>query len=142
MHQSHLLTRLSTGIPGCDEILDGGLPAGRCYLIGGTAGAGKTLFSLQWLRTGVDLGEKCLYITLCEPANEIARNVVSLNWQIDAIELVDLSPTGSDLADSAGEYHIFPPSEVESTSVWKSIQEAVQRIRPARLVIDSVTQLR
>lgn len=113
--------RMSTGVPGCDEILDGGLITGRCYLIGGEAGAGKTIFSLQWLRAGQANGETCMYITLCERASEINRNVAGFGWNLDGIDIVDLSPSGADLADGVGEYRIFPPSEVERGSLWKAI---------------------
>lgn len=135
------LPRMSTGVPGCDEILGGGLIAGRSYLIGGDAGAGKTIFSLQWLLDGVSRGERCMYVTLCEPGADIELNVARFGWELDQIDIVDLSPAGLDVADTAGEYHIFPPSEVESVPVWKSICEAVQQTRPHRLMIDSVTQL-
>ncbi|MEC5215603.1 circadian clock protein KaiC [Actimicrobium sp. GrIS 1.19] len=134
--------RLSTGVVGCDEILNGGLTAGRSYLIGGVAGAGKTIFSLQWLRAGLALDEKCMYITLCEPGHEMQRNVSGFGWDLAQIEILDLSPNGSDLRESHGDYHMFPPSEVESVPVWSAIYEAVARARPTRLVIDSVTQLR
>lgn len=136
------LSRMSTGVPGCDEILGGGLIAGRCYLIGGDAGAGKTSFSLQWLLDGARCSERCMYINLCEPAADMQLNVVRFGWHLDQIDIVDLSPVGLDVADTAGEYHIFPPSEVENVPVWKSICDAVQQKRPQRLMIDSVTQLR
>jgi circadian clock protein KaiC len=110
-------------------------------LIGGVAGAGKTIFSLQWLRAGLLLEQKCMYITLCEPGAEIKRNVAGFGWNLDQIDIVDLSPSGTELAENSGEYHMFPPSEVESVPVWKAIYDAVQQGRPDRLVIDSVTQL-
>lgn len=142
MHSDTRSPRLSTGVIGCDEILDGGFVRGRCYMISGSAGAGKTIFSLQWLRAGLDRQETCVYITLCEPGAEIQRNVASFGWNLEDIHIVDLSPNGMDLDDTLGEYHMFPPSEVESVPVWKSIYEAVQKFKPDRLMIDSVTQLR
>lgn len=142
MSEQQRPARMSTGVPGCDEILDGGLIAGRCYLIGGSAGAGKTIFSLQWLRAGLQQQEKCLYITLCEPGPEIIRNVAGFGWALGQIEIVDLSPDGAELGDDPGEYHIFPPADVERIPTWKSIYEAVRETRPDRVVIDSVTQLR
>lgn len=133
---------MPTGIPGCDEILGGGLLTGRCYLLGGDAGAGKTIFSLQWLLDGVRRGERCMYITLCEPAADMQLNIARFGWDLAQIDIVDLSPAGLDMTDIAGEYHVFPPSEVESVPAWKSICEVVQQKRPHRLMIDSVTQLR
>ncbi len=134
--------RMSSGVPGCDAVLKGGLIHGRSYLIGGAAGAGKTIFSLQWLRAGVQAGERCVYITLCEPGHEVARNIAGFGWNLDGITIVDLSPSGTDLAENPGEYHIFPPSEVENVPAWMAICAAVKELKPQRLAIDSVTQLR
>ena len=133
---------MSTGIPGCDQILGGGLIAGRSYLIGGDAGAGKTIFSLQWLLDGVHRGERCMYITLCEPAADMQLNVARFGWDLGHIDIIDLSPSGLDVADSVGDYSIFPPSEVENVPIWRAICDVVQQKRPQRLMIDSVTQLR
>jgi circadian clock protein KaiC len=121
------LSRMSTGVPGCDEILGGGLIAGRSYLIGGDAGAGKTIFSLQWLLDGACRGERCMYITLTEPAADLQLNVTRFGWDLKQIEIIDLTPAGLDLGESAGDYHIFPPSEVESVPVWRSICEIVEQ---------------
>jgi circadian clock protein KaiC len=134
--------RVSTGVPGCDEILCGGLLPARSYLLAGAPGAGKTIFSLQWLWHGQLAGERCMFITLAERAQEIAGDADSLGWSLAQFEVVDLSPSGAELNDSWGEYHVFPPSEVEGMPVWKAICEAVRKKRPQRLVLDSVTQLR
>jgi circadian clock protein KaiC len=132
--------RLSTGVSGCDEILGGGLVPHRSYLLAGSPGAGKTIFSLQWLRDGLARGERCMYITLCEPAAEIGRNAANFGWDLHDIELVDLS-LAAQAPNEGGEYRIFPPSEVEGAPVWQAIYGAVQNSKPQRLVIDSVTQL-
>lgn len=134
--------RMSTGVPGCDEILGGGVVSGRSYLIGGAAGSGKTVFSIQWLRTAHLNGKKCMYITLSEPSIQIARNVVGFNWNTDEINIVDLSPAQEALNHHFGEYQVFPPSEVENIPVWQSIYAAIEKNSPDCVVIDSVTQLR
>ena len=142
MHTNIPASRMSTGVPGCDDILGGGLIAGHSYLLAGTPGAGKTIFSLQWLRDGLRRGEKCMYITLCEPGDLIAKNVAAFGWNLNEVDIVDLSPSGEELGENSGEYHMFTPSEVESVPVWNAIYQAVREKAPARLVIDSVTQLR
>jgi Cdc6-like AAA superfamily ATPase len=58
--------RASTGIPGLDDILGGGLTPDRLYLVEGTPGTGKTTLALQFLMEGVRLGVPALYITLSE----------------------------------------------------------------------------
>lgn len=133
--------RVPTGIPGVDEIFFGGLISQRSYLLVGSAGSGKTVFSVQWLLEGRRRGERLLYITLTEPGNDIQRNMTSFGWQMEGIELLDLTPT-SDANESGEEYQVFAPSEVEHVAVWQAIYRAVKEKRPQRLVIDSVTQLR
>jgi circadian clock protein KaiC len=133
--------RVATGIPGVDEIFYGGLLPQRSYLLVGGAGSGKTVFSVQWLLEGHRRGERLLYITLTEPGSDIKRNMASFGWQLEGIELLDLTPTG-DAGENGEEYQVFSPSEVEQVAVWQAIYSAVKEKRPQRLVIDSVTQLR
>ena len=103
-----------------DEILHGGLVPQRSYLLVGPAGSGKTVLSFQWLMEGRRHGEKLLYITLTEPADEIERNMATLGWTTDGMDLLDLTPTDA-AGENHGEYHVFEPSEVEQTSVWQAI---------------------
>ncbi len=140
--KNYSVSRMPTGILGSDEILGGGLIAGRSYLISGAAGSGKTVFSIQWLRSAVLSGKKCMYITLSEPGAQIERNVAGFNWSLDGIHVVDLSPDTDGFEDKHGEYHVFPPSEVENIPAWQSIYHAIDENEPDCVVIDSVTQLR
>ncbi len=133
--------RVLTGIPGVDEIFKGGLIARRSYLLVGGAGSGKTVFSIQWLLEGRRRGERLLYITLTEPASDIQRNMATFGWQLEGIDLLDLTPT-DDAGENGEEYQVFAPGEVEQVAVWQAIYQAVKEKRPQRLVIDSVTQLR
>lgn len=134
--------RITTGIPGMDEILHGGLSEQGSYLLVGSAGTGKTVFSLQWLLEGCRQGEKTLFITLAEPSEKIEQNVSGFGWKLEGVDLVDLTLSGKQDAATIGEYHIFPPSEVENVPVWEGIYQAVQEKKPQRVVIDSLTQLR
>ncbi|RME80038.1 MAG: recombinase RecA [Caldilineae bacterium] len=135
-------TRIPTGIPALDEILRGGLVASRSYLIVGETGTGKTVLSLQWLLDGVRRGERCLYITLAEPAGEVARNVAGFGWNLEGLGILDLTPADDPTELAGDEYHVFPPSEVEQTPTWRHIYQELEEKKPDRLVIDSVTQLR
>jgi circadian clock protein KaiC len=134
--------RVPTGIAGLDEVLYGGLIAQSSYLLVGGAGTGKTILSLQWLRDAGRHSEAGLYVTLAEPGDKIERNIAGFGWRLDGLELVDLTPAAEPRAADAGEYHVFPPSEVEHVPMWQGIYEAIERHRPRRVVIDSVTQLR
>jgi circadian clock protein KaiC len=62
---------VSTGINGLDEILRGGLPASNLYMLQGAPGSGKTTAALQFLRAGVEAGERCIYVTLSQTAAEL-----------------------------------------------------------------------
>jgi circadian clock protein KaiC len=62
---------VSSGIAGLDEILRGGLPASNLYIVQGDPGAGKTTAALQFLRAGVEAGERCIYVSLSQSASEL-----------------------------------------------------------------------
>lgn len=134
--------RCLSGIPGLDEIFRGGLIPRRSYLLVGGAGSGKTVFSVQWLLEGQRRGERLLYITLTEPASDIKVNMAAFGWQLDGIDMLDLTPTDNDGDGGSEEYQVFSPGEVEQVAVWQAIYRAINEKRPQRLVIDSVTQLR
>jgi len=132
--------RIPSGIPGFDEVLYGGLVPHQSYLVVGSPGTGKTIFSVQWLREGVARGERCLLVTLAVPPERLASNVAGFGWSLEGVAVADLGPRPGDQAP--GEYEVFPPSEVERTRVWEGIYEAVRANEPQRVVIDSATQLR
>ena len=137
------ISRISSGITGLDEVTNGGLIQNHSYLVVGSAGTGKTIGSLQWLLHGAENGLKGLYVTLAEPLNNIRRNVAGFGWSLDEIEVVDLNPLGEPSgAEGVEEYNVFPPSDVERTSMWDALYEALEEKEPDLVVVDSVTQLR
>lgn len=131
--------KVSTGINGLDEIVHGGLPAERSYLIVGGAGTGKTTLSLQWLMDGARRGEKTAYVTLAESAESIRFNASGFGWDLANVDIQDFTALGESFAE--GEYRVFRPDEVEQAQVWKSLFDFIEARRPARIVIDSVTHL-
>jgi len=133
------MERLQSGIPGLDSVLKGGLLKGRTYLILGAPGVGKTVMSLQFLREGRSQGQRCLCLNLIEPSSAVADNAKSFGWDLEGITLMDLTQHGT---KSIGSYEVFAPSEVEGTPIFKQIYSAIDEIRPQRLVLDSITQLR
>jgi circadian clock protein KaiC len=134
--------RISTCVPGLDDILKGGFLRASSYLLVGRAGTGKTLTSLQWLLGGRDSGERCLYIGLSEPVDSVIRNAGFLGWNVDHIDFLDLYPSKADDTVLSEQYTVFPPSDVERSTIWDSLLRKIQDARPERLVVDSVTQLR
>ena len=135
------LRLLSTGIEGLDQILRGGLAEGGLYAVEGDTGAGKTTLSLQFLLAGVRLGEPALIVTLSESAADLRAMAHSHGWDLDAIEILELIASEQELSPDA-HYTMFHPSEVELTETTRAILTVAERIKPTRVVIDSVGELR
>ncbi len=132
--------RISTGAPGLDIILGGGLTPERVYLLEGTPGAGKTTLGLQFLRDGVARGERCLYLALSETTAELEAVAESHGWDlagIDVVELVSDENLGAEFQQS-----VFHPSEVELGETTDRIMEYTTRIAPSRVVFDSLSEFR
>jgi circadian clock protein KaiC len=135
------MQRSKTGIPGLDYILHGGLLPDRLYLLDGHPGAGKTTAALQFLLEGLRNNERCLYVTLSETRDELAAGAHSHGWDIQGIEVVELLADGADLVGEA-ELTMLHPSEVELSETTRNVLEAVERIKPERLVFDSLSEMR
>jgi circadian clock protein KaiC len=135
------LSRAKTGIAGLDEILHGGLIPARLYLVDGNPGAGKTTLALQFLQEGVRAGERCLYVTLSETAEELKAGAHSHGWSLAGIEIVELIADESEF-DRESQLTMFHPSEIDLTETTRMVLEAIQRVNPRRLVFDSLSELR
>jgi circadian clock protein KaiC len=133
-------TTVSTGIDDLDNILGGGLTQHRAYLLEGTPGSGKTTIALQFLLEGAKAGEHGLYITLSETAEELREVARSHHWSLDDIELFEL--VNEDGLDPESEQSILEPSEVELGETIQGVMECVDRLRPARVVFDSLSEMR
>ena len=130
-----------TGIDGLDHVLGGGLPAGRLYLVEGDPGVGKTTLALQFLRQGASDGEKGLYITLSETKEELLSIAESHGWKLDGFEIFELSAIEQQLKD-VSETTFFQPSELELNRTTKVLTDEVERLKPRRVVFDSLSELR
>lgn len=140
-HKAALEGRSSTGVDGLDEILEGGLPSNRLYLIQGDPGVGKTTLALQFLLEGVRLGEPCLYIALSETRQELESVASSHGWTLEGIYIFELSAIEAALQGEA-ESTFFHPSEVELDRTTQAILAEVERVNPVRLVFDSLSEMR
>lgn len=129
------------GIPGMDDILAGGLTPNRLYLIDGDPGSGKTTVALQFLMEGADAGETTLYVTLAESAQELVSVAASHGWSLDNINLLEIIP-GGDALSTDEQITMFHPSEVELGEATEKILAAVEKHKPNRVVIDSLSELR
>lgn len=131
----------TTSVEGLDNILGGGLRTNRLYLVEGVPGSGKTTLSLQFLQEGVRRGEPVLYITLSETEEELREVAESHGWSLDGITLRELIPSEAALHPDE-QYTMFHPADVELSETTRAILADVERIKPARVVFDSLSELR
>jgi circadian clock protein KaiC len=131
----------TTGVSGLDEILKGGLPAHRLYLVRGNPGVGKTTLSMQFLLEGEKRGEKGLYVTLSETKNEIEDIAQSHGWDLGKLAIFELSALEQEMAENA-QNTIFHPSEIELNKTTELLLRKIEQAKPKRLVLDSMSELR
>jgi len=133
--------RANTGVSGLDDILGGGFPVHRMYLIEGDPGAGKTTLAMQFLLAGAAKGEPGVYATLSETEEELRDVARSHGWSLDGITICDLQ-TAEESLKAESQYTLFHPSEVELSETTRTVLEAVERVRPTRVVFDSLSEMR
>jgi circadian clock protein KaiC len=129
-----------TGVTGLDDIVRGGFPAGRLLLIEGDPGVGKTTLALQFLLEGQRLGERGVYVTLSETREELEMVAASHGWSLEGIDLFELSPPDAMRGDDQNT--LFHPSEVELAETTKAVVDLCDRVKPQRLVFDSLSEIR
>lgn len=120
----------------------GGVIPRRGYMVRGGPGSGKTILGLHFLMWAAERGEPTLCITFGESEAEIRRNGALLGFDTSLIHFLDLSPSSDSFAEGQAGYDIFPPSEVERDPVTRRIREEVGALKPARVFIDGMSQLR
>ncbi len=133
-------SKISTGIPGLDEVLGGGLPSDRLYLIQGEPGTGKTTMALQFLLEGIRNRETCLFITLSETKDELYAVAQSHGLSLEGLNIFELSAAQQARPGEANT--LFHPSEIELNEVTQVLLDEVRRLHPSRVVLDSLSELR
>jgi circadian clock protein KaiC len=130
-----------TGISGLDDILGGGVTPFRVYLIEGNPGSGKTTLALQVLLQGARDGKRALYVTLSESAEEIRATAESHGWSLKGVDVFELIAP-EEMLDPDEQSTMFHSSEVELSETTKSILNEVERVKPALVVFDSLSEMR
>ncbi|MEM3399707.1 MAG: ATPase domain-containing protein [Candidatus Micrarchaeia archaeon] len=120
--------RVPTGIAGLDNLLGGGIPEKSIVLVTGTAGAGKTIFGMQFLVKGARNGERGLYITFDESRGKLESQASNFRWDFRDFEEMDLIKV---LEIDLG--------SVDITQAIKEIENTINDYKPARLVLDSIS---
>jgi circadian clock protein KaiC len=136
------ISKAATGIGGLDDVLAGGFRRGRVFLLEGDPGTGKTTIASQFLVEGAKGGEKGLYITLSETENELRESAASHGWSFGGeIEVFELLPAES-LLDENQQQSLLYSSDLELGETAKRIFETFERVRPERIVLDSLSEIR
>jgi KaiC/GvpD/RAD55 family RecA-like ATPase len=119
------INRISTGINRLDELLSGGLPFNSITLVSGSPGSGKTILCYHYLWEGLNSGEKCLFITSDERITNIIKQAKQLGFEFKSwIE--------------AGKIK-FIFLDLDSSSIYKEIEEEIKSGNYSRIVLDSIT---
>ncbi|MBD3262701.1 MAG: AAA family ATPase [Candidatus Altiarchaeales archaeon] len=122
------MERASSGIPGLDELLDGGIPRGHSVLVTGGCGTGKTVLSLQYLYHGASRGEPSLYVTFEESKKKIRAQMKAFNWDVEVLE-------------EKGLFEIYAVDTEDLDEALSKVKEKTEKQNTKRLVIDSLTTM-
>lgn len=147
------MDRVSTGIKGMDDVLNGGLPKARTILVVGSPGSGKTTFSIQFLVGGAKAGEPGLYVSLDEKPERVKANLSSFGWNLDSLEDAGkLTFIDATQLKRPGHRIIQPTIESENPvsltlpeltlgSLVRTIRRVAAEEGTQRIVVDPITSL-
>lgn len=135
------IEKANLGVPGLDDITVGGLARGRLFLLEGSPGTGKTTIATQFLMAGAAAGERALYITLSETEDELRAGAASHGWSLEGIDIFELVPPES-LLDEEQQQSLLYSSDLELGETTRRIFEAFEKVKPSRVVLDSLSEIR
>ena len=138
---SKQVEKANLGVQGLDDITVGGLARGRLFLLEGSPGTGKTTIATQFLMAGASAGERALYITLSETEDELRAGAASHGWSLEGIEIFELVPPES-LLDDEQQQSLLYSSDLELGETTRRIFQAFESIKPSRVVLDSLSEIR
>ncbi len=139
------IERIPSGIPGFDELVNGGIPKRNIVLLSGGPGTGKTIFGQQYLFNGLKNGEAGVLVALEEHPVQIRRNMAAFGWDVRTFEeegkfaIVDAFTGG--VGESAKRERFVVRSIDDMAELLDVIKEAIRYVRAERVVIDSVSTL-
>lgn len=121
-------TRLPTGIPGLDEITNGGYCLGSTTVVAGISGVGKSVMGLQYIAEGARRGEPSLMLSLDEQVEQVINNAASIGIDFNA-----------HIKSGLVRLEYEPPQEIDVDVHFQHIEEIVREFKPKRVVIDSLS---
>ncbi len=121
-------TRITTGVPGLDPLVNGGYFLGSTTVVAGISGVGKSVMGLQYLAEGARRGERSLMFTLDEPVTQVIRNAKTIG--IDLQQLID---------SGILRVHYDTPQEIEIDRHFHSVEQLVEEFKPTRVLFDSLS---
>ena len=137
-----MLPRAAIGIDGLDEVFCGGLARNRLHLLEGSPGTGKTTIAMQFLLAGAAAGEIGIYVSLAETEEELRDGASAHGWVVPPeIEIFELVPPESVL-DPNQHQSLLYSSDLELGETITRVFQAIERLKPKRVVIDSLSEIR
>ncbi len=140
-----MVRRIKTGIPGMDEILNGGIPERNVVLLSGGPGTGKSIFGQQFLWNGLKNGEPGVFVALEEHPVQVRINMSQFGWDVRPYEekglfaMVDAFTGGIGEAAKRERYVVRDPDDV--SMLIDVLKEAIRDVGAVRVVVDSVSTL-
>jgi KaiC domain protein len=133
-----VVTRLSTGIPTFDKLIEGGIPQGFMVALTGEPGTGKTIFSLSFTAQGLKEGDICIYVTTEESRESVVSQASQFGWDFQRYLDKKIIVIDALLREKGDEWSL---NELTPEEMVKKVIEAKQRLGygRARLVIDSLS---
>jgi len=140
-----MLERVPTGIPGFDELCDGGLLRDRSYLISGPSGSGKTIFAMQYIVNGIQqFNEPGIFIATEERPQHLREHFISFGWDLEKFEdenmlaIVDATSTKIGLPSDEKYIDVRP---FDTRSLLDQIITIQDEIGARRAAVDSTTSI-
>ncbi|HEV2227298.1 MAG TPA: ATPase domain-containing protein [Nitrososphaerales archaeon] len=123
-------SRVKTGVPELDKMLNGGFLRGDAVMLAGNAGTGKTTLALHYLLNGVEAGESGIYVTFEQLPDQLYKDALSFGWDLRKLEEQDKLRVVC-----------TSPNVILETGGENVLDEFIKEIRPRRIVIDSLSHL-
>ena len=145
-----MIEKVETGIPGLDEMLEGGFPKGYTILISGGPGTGKSTLGMQFLVNGVARGEDGIYVTFEERPRDIIRNFSQYGWDLNSVFIIGILTKKSSFVPPANyvdeikqgdNYREYIPKNFSIDLMRDVLIEEVKKRNAKRIVIDSLPAL-